>query len=589
LTKDKLAIFDLRIMAANDSSPPRSGPVTNRLAPYNPTHETAQSVALDLLALTHGDIFFDLGCGDGRLVLAALERCYDDDYLLDVHRRRFHRAGDDDSGGGEEEHSEPLAPPRAASVLMRRSVHGSTSQSRSDSAQSQSQYSIPHLMRTSSHESDEDESKPAGAEAAPCRSGRGGLDQSGRSRSTPRHDHPARGALEQGRGPPSPVTPVITNSKRAAAALGGRAAHPLFAGDLPAVNSGEEADPLGVPATIETPPTPRHVKTISDLPVEDHLCDSDVKPEVVTPLSAVRRDGLAHRVECTAYRNADGGGLMAVGIEYNQALAEAAQRNLERCHLHAHVEDRTLMRWGDVLDEWGDYRQGLTLASGGGRDIDGHDNFSAQGLNLIRDATAVFVYLLPKGLKKIKPLLYEAARLRHAQRQQARDAAAGSEESTRETDLENDEEDDDHPLLRLGSCDALDGEVSRPNHIEPAQSESTEPSTPTRLTHCRKESIVSELTDYDFRTRTGALDEYEYRHRRQNERSSSRRHGGAVERPPREEAIPKFRVVSYMFSLPGWKPKRVDKRGSKGGCPLYLYEDIHLEEDEWSDLEEYRI
>ena len=34
---------------------------TNRLAPYNPTHETAQSVALDLLALTHGDIFFDLG------------------------------------------------------------------------------------------------------------------------------------------------------------------------------------------------------------------------------------------------------------------------------------------------------------------------------------------------------------------------------------------------------------------------------------------------------------------------------------------------------------------------------------------------
>ena len=172
-------------------------------------------------------------------------------------------------------------------------------------------------------------------------------------------------------------------------------------------------------------------------------------------------------------------------------------------------------------------------------------------------------------------LLYEAARLRHAQRQLAREAAAGSEETRRETDVENGEE-DDHPLLRLTSYDALDsGEVSRPNHIEPALSESTNSSTPMRLTHCRKESSVSELTDFDFRTRTSALDEYEYRHRRQNERLSPGRHVGAVERPLRGEEIPKFRVVSYMFSLPGWTPKRVDK--------------LHLEEDEWSDLEEYRI
>ena len=501
------------------------------------------------------------------MVLAALERCYDDDYLLDEHRRRFQH---DD---GEKEHSEPLAPPRAAGVLHRRSVHGSSSQSRlSDSAQSYSQYSIPHLMRTLSHdESDDgdDESRPAGP------------DRSGGSRGTPRRDRPVR---ERGRGrAPSPVTPVVTNSRRAAGAPGGCASHPLAA-DSP-------TDPLGVPATIETPPTPRHVKAISDLPVGDHLCDSVAEPEVVTPLADDRRDGLADRAERTAYRNADGGGLMAVGVEYNQGLAEAAQRNLEKYYLYATVptiEDRTHIRWGDVLDEWSGYRQGLTVASGGGGDVDGPDGISARGLNLIRDATAVFVYLLPKGLTKIKPLLYEAARLRHAQRQLARGVAAGSVESRRETDARNRGGDDGgHPLLRPASCDDVDcGEAPRPPPVEHCAS--TEPSTPTGLAHCHRESNISELTDLDFRTRTGALDEYECRRRRQDGqdgRPSPRRHEG----PPGGEEVPKFRVVSYMFSLPGWKPKRVDRRGSKGGCPLFLYEDIHLEEDEWSDLEEYRI
>lgn len=49
----------------------------NRLAPYNPTHATARAAALDLLALTPHDALFDLGCGDGRLLVSALERCYD--------------------------------------------------------------------------------------------------------------------------------------------------------------------------------------------------------------------------------------------------------------------------------------------------------------------------------------------------------------------------------------------------------------------------------------------------------------------------------------------------------------------------------
>ena len=44
----------------------------------------------------------------------------------------------------------------------------------------------------------------------------------------------------------------------------------------------------------------------------------------------------------------------------------------------------------------------------------------------------------------------------------------------------------------------------------------------------------------------------------------------------KETIVPSFRVVSYMFSIPGWTPAVVD-RSSKGQCPLYLYENIHDE------------
>ena len=48
----------------------------SRLAPYNPTHVTAQYKALELLNLQSNDVFFDLGCGDGRLLVMALETAF---------------------------------------------------------------------------------------------------------------------------------------------------------------------------------------------------------------------------------------------------------------------------------------------------------------------------------------------------------------------------------------------------------------------------------------------------------------------------------------------------------------------------------
>ena len=45
-----------------------------KLAPYNPTPACAIEQALDALSVRSGDILYDLGCGDGRMLLAAARR-----------------------------------------------------------------------------------------------------------------------------------------------------------------------------------------------------------------------------------------------------------------------------------------------------------------------------------------------------------------------------------------------------------------------------------------------------------------------------------------------------------------------------------
>jgi hypothetical protein len=43
----------------------------NVLAPFTPTGEDAQKVGLRLLQLRGDDVFFDVGCGDGRVIITA--------------------------------------------------------------------------------------------------------------------------------------------------------------------------------------------------------------------------------------------------------------------------------------------------------------------------------------------------------------------------------------------------------------------------------------------------------------------------------------------------------------------------------------
>lgn len=58
--------------------PKRSSQVKNRrLGPYTTTHPSAQIKALEMLNLGPSDVFFDLGCSDGRLVVMAMEAAID--------------------------------------------------------------------------------------------------------------------------------------------------------------------------------------------------------------------------------------------------------------------------------------------------------------------------------------------------------------------------------------------------------------------------------------------------------------------------------------------------------------------------------
>ena len=53
---------------------PTPSAARNELAPFNPTPPSAVDVALDMLGVGAGDVLYDLGCGDGRLVVAAAAR-----------------------------------------------------------------------------------------------------------------------------------------------------------------------------------------------------------------------------------------------------------------------------------------------------------------------------------------------------------------------------------------------------------------------------------------------------------------------------------------------------------------------------------
>eukprot|EP00571_Detonula_confervacea_P014400 CAMPEP_0172302500 /NCGR_PEP_ID=MMETSP1058-20130122/4196_1 /TAXON_ID=83371 /ORGANISM="Detonula confervacea, Strain CCMP 353" /LENGTH=663 /DNA_ID=CAMNT_0013013007 /DNA_START=68 /DNA_END=2059 /DNA_ORIENTATION=- len=638
---------------------------SNRLAPYNPTHATAQSTALDLLALTPHDVFFDLGCGDGRLVIAALEKCYDDDYLMRVHQERFARLHLPSRWEMQQSQYDATTP---TSTDDSRKIRHSRSCS--------TDYSVPHLMRTSSND---DYSDTSGFDSSPYHHRRvdgshgrkeygsndhlnGGDDEISESEDESEHGSvdflSALSPASQRKmpcTPASPITPIACNRGprrlNVSGINGTSSSSPAILGQPPSLSSAfaNNATPIAnnannnnnnndhphtpkekneffysIPKTISTPSPndrrSRHASQISELPMvesfADHVDDQSLLsasiPLTSVPSGELMRslsggilmsvpsgdvmfdddddddddddggehgnsaqgwmanindnagEGAAAKVATEAAKNNAaggvqkvGGGLQCVGIEYNQALAETAQANVQKSYIYPHVERKVCIRWGDVLEEW-------NANVGGGDKGCGNDNIASE-LNLIEDATAVFVYLLPQGLKKVKPLLYEAAVLRWRQQERQKQQQQEKEQKQRQQQQLK----QPHPLQQypLHETENLNNTSSTEYYGESFP-------LPRQLVHRKGYSHLSDITDYDFRTSNSSSTNNSLQRTILEESDDD-----GVVPIGNENFIPSFRVVSYMFSIPGWTPVKVD-RSSKGSCPLYLYENIHEEKND---------
>ena len=419
---------------------------------------------------------------------------------------------------------------------------------------------------------------------------------------------------------------------------------------LEAIPSGDElSPPEGVrgqtTTTTSTTMMTTATRTIATAapPCGDGSEAHDVGPVVAgTPPGASSPGGLRR-----GRGGGDRDGLRCVGIEYNQALAESAQDNVRRriscvsssTHRADYVMERVCVRWGDVLEEWnrghwrvpgkdevvghrdddnddgggGGYVHRVSRRGGYGGDGDirgegeneeevdpeeavdaGNDTncyYDAGELTLLDDATAVFVYLLPKGLEKIKRILYDAAVIRHRQRERKK---VTTQNQPRWQMQLREQQHPLHPLQELQLLGVASKEdTSLTNASEDDQDGVEFCPLPPRHRRKRGDSHVSDITEDSFyHTRTslegmglGNINTMEVLRILHEEES----YGLTVPRlvsstpqpqtPPKKEKetiVPSFRVVSYMFSIPGWTPAVVD-RSSKGQCPLYLYETIHDE------------
>jgi len=294
---------------------------------------------------------------------------------------------------------------------------------------------------------------------------------------------------------------------------------------------------------------------------------------------------------------------------------------MQKSYIYPHVEKKVCVRWGDVLEEWSRGRgegfsadehdrihRGNNVFRGAREQIDlqhcvlkrnetcGDDgDEDARNLTLLEDATAVFVYLLPQGLRKVKPLLREAAvRRRRTQerwrreREQERQRHQQREWEWQQREQQQQEEYADlylplqqqslHEMPHMGRISALTSDETLETLSPP----------PGRVLHLKDFSHVSDITSTDLLSaQTGSS--VRTSGNSNNGMENIRKVVDAMERTagkPEEEGpsstmeddskMPSFRIVSYMFSVPGWTPTAVD-RGSKGGCPLYLYENVHEE------------
>ncbi|CAB9522051.1 Inherit from COG: Methyltransferase [Seminavis robusta] len=99
-------------------------------------------------------------------------------------------------------------------------------------------------------------------------------------------------------------------------------------------------------------------------------------------------------------------GLLCVGIELDPVFVQRGREALKQ--LPEDVQRRVDIRQGDLLQLLKDYQEGKeedATTAKQEEDSTGILGEDCRGLSLFRNATALYMFLLPKGIKKIQPLL----------------------------------------------------------------------------------------------------------------------------------------------------------------------------------------
>jgi len=260
--------------------------------------------------------------------------------------------------------------------------------------------------------------------------------------------------------------------------------------------------------------------------------------------------------------------LRCFGIEFDESLVGCAKSNIEKAlSKYRHdsffsdpmsLSERIFIRWGDILDEWD-------------RDFNVDGSKSIEQLTLLNDATAVFVYLSPEGLKKIKPLLFEAAlRRRRSQREMIETRRCDSVQQWKD-------------LLKQQ-------QYQQPEIVDELEL-LEEPIPLASITHHKgHQSRISDITNYDFDSRS----DWDFTCRVHSESFDQGKESPAenflVGSPATNmqssisslmtsasSIVSPFRVVTYLHPIPGWRATRTD-RSSLGGCALYYYEDVDMQD-----------
>ena len=386
---------------------------SNRLAPYQPTHVTAREKALDLLSLSDNDVLFDLGCGDGRLLFTAMERFYDDDYLMQQHQKIFNGVAHQPQQHHESSSTTDNIHDNSREGKEVKFNDDNNTKSIRQSLDNQSQPLIPHMMCTASDD-EEEESHNGVSFDTPSKMlcvafnpslntpQRSAAVQSSTMMSPLRTPHNAHIIM--------PTTPTTSNRK---SSKKNNIDFPTLLHLSPIHQNEAISEIQDIPLTI----------TASASSSNEELLHQEGSSEDATPSNNKKWSLTLSETRTLSSFSSQAPimGLRCVGIEYDQALVDAANNQIDSFKMYESFEDgdwvkkRLCIRWGCVFDEW----NFPDLQQQHGGSIDGKmEQPLAQHLSLLEDATAVFVYLLPEGLKKVKPLLLEAARRRKGQIEQ---------------------------------------------------------------------------------------------------------------------------------------------------------------------------